>query len=89
MNTETIRGKAQETFATLTRLRDEIRLNLHLASMDARVRWEQMEAELIRFERAGVAAANTASASTQAAMEDLAERFKKFRTTLTEKVGKH
>ena len=38
------RGSKKELFEELERLRDEIHLKLHLASMDARVEWEKLEA---------------------------------------------
>jgi hypothetical protein len=43
MNNETVRKSLQQTLEDLKTLRDEIRVNLHLAGMDLRDEWRKLE----------------------------------------------
>lgn len=44
-------GSDKDLFEEMERLRDEIRLKLHLATMDARDEWEKLEARWEEFRR--------------------------------------
>jgi hypothetical protein len=46
MKTETLKQSLHEAVAELETLRDEIRLNLHLAGMDLRDEWKDLEKRL-------------------------------------------
>jgi hypothetical protein len=43
--------KIGEGIEALQRLRDHLRLEVHLATMEARAKWEQLEPELFRAEK--------------------------------------
>jgi hypothetical protein len=46
MKSEQVKDRAQDTLDELKTLRDEIRVNLHLAGMDLRDEWKQLERRL-------------------------------------------
>ncbi len=61
----------------LKRLRDEARVKLHLAGMDAKATWEKLSAEAEQIAREADAASNSA-------LKDLVKRFNDFVTSLKE-----
>lgn len=90
------RDEDQSSDATmrLEQLRDEIKLHLHLAGMDAKETWHGLEAQLESALRAGSSkaeAANQFAADTrdnlQGALEDLQTRFELFRDSLKKARG--
>jgi hypothetical protein len=62
----------------LQTLRDEVRVRLHLASLDAKQEWDKLEPHLLDVERA----AHEASEASRHAVTDAVERLKKFRASL-------
>jgi hypothetical protein len=59
----------------LSTLRDEIRLHLHLASLDVRKEWDEtLEPKVLEAERA----ARDIAEKPQAAVSDLVERLERF-----------
>jgi len=68
----------------LKQLRDEIRLDLHLASMDLRDEWHDLERRL----DGPVAAADQLKDATAEALDRLAAEVKKFRARLGERSSK-
>jgi hypothetical protein len=62
----------------LRTLRDEIKVKLHLAGMDARDQWAKLEPELFKVERA----AEQATESSKKLMEDAVARLKTLRDSL-------
>jgi hypothetical protein len=74
--------ETQGRLAELSRLRDEIRVQLHLAGMDARSFWEEIEPKLADLERKlerGVDAtakyANVIADELAGALEKVRDRF--------------
>jgi hypothetical protein len=62
----------------LKTLRDEIKVKLHLAGMDARDQWAKLEPELSKVERA----AEQATESSKKLMDDALTRLKSLRDSL-------
>lgn len=76
MTTRTETKKQLETMRDdLTQLRDEIRVKLHLASMDLRDELEELEPRIDAFER-------RAEKATEAAGEELRESWAHLRKAL-------
>lgn len=65
----------QKTLGLLRTLRDEVRVNLHLAGLDARDEWSKIEPRIIEIERA----AEDATEATRSVLADLLHRVKTFR----------
>lgn len=63
----------------LTQLRDEIRVKLHLAGMDAKDAWTKLEPKVQEAEHL----AHDVSETTKHAVEDVVERVRAFRRTLS------
>jgi len=62
----------------LRTLRDEIKVKLHLAGMDAKDQWAKLEPELFKVERA----AEQATESSRKLVEDALSRLKTLRDSL-------
>jgi hypothetical protein len=63
-----------QNFAKLRQLRDEIRLKVHLAGMEARDAWRKLEPRFGNAERLVVETTET----SRRELTDLVERFKQF-----------
>ena len=72
---EPIKHQIRKSLDSLTTLRDEIRLQLHLASMDAKSAWTKLEPEVEEANKM----AEDATAISQKAIEAIVERFYTFR----------
>ncbi|HJL18584.1 MAG TPA: hypothetical protein RMH99_23185 [Sandaracinaceae bacterium LLY-WYZ-13_1] len=68
-----------ELTADLTRLRDEIRLKLHLASMDVQKGFEQMEPEVKELERKTTELTEDEAMKAQLAMKKAKQKLKDLR----------
>jgi lipid II:glycine glycyltransferase (peptidoglycan interpeptide bridge formation enzyme) len=62
----------------LRTLRDEIKVKVHLAGMDAKDQWAKLEPELSKVERA----AEQATESSKKLMDEALNRLKKLRESL-------
>ncbi len=76
--TEQMKKDLQTGRDQLRTLRDEIRVKLHLAGMDARETFSKLEAEAIEIER-GVTEAS------RLALADVVDRFKKLSSSIKSK----
>lgn len=63
----------------LTQLRDEIRVKLHLAGMDAKDAWAKLEPKVDEAERL----AHEVSDVTKKAVDDMVARVREFRRSLS------
>jgi hypothetical protein len=64
-NHNDLKTEMKETMAQLRALRDEAKLKIHLASMDARTTWNALEPKLQEAERSAEQATASALASVQ------------------------
>jgi hypothetical protein len=62
----------------LTGARDQVRLSLHLLSMDARQKWEEFEGKILSLENKIGQEAETVSEATASAAIDLSGSVKEF-----------
>ena len=72
---EPIKHQIQKSLESLTTVRDEIRLQLHLASMDVKDGWAKLEPEA----EAAAKMAENATAISHKAIEDIAQKLRAFR----------
>lgn len=79
METTALKGEARKALDTLQSLRDEIRLQIHLAGMDAKDRWHELEP---RIESALVRAADGGSEIGKTLLHELTEELHKLRASL-------
>jgi DNA repair ATPase RecN len=62
----------------LTTARDQIRVDLHLLSMDARQKWDELDAKILALEGKIGAEAETFTEATAKAATDLSSTVKDF-----------
>jgi rubrerythrin len=67
-----------ENLGKLKTLRDEIRVDLHLAGMEAKDKWKEMEPKFREAERL----VEDVSDVSRRALEEMVEHFKQFRESL-------
>lgn len=77
---EDLKVAFNQTVGMLKTLRDEIRVDLHLAGMDAKTQWEKLEARFLEADPLGW----EATAASKTALEGTVEAFKEFRRSLAE-----
>jgi hypothetical protein len=77
MKSEALRESLQEAIAELETLRDEIRVNLHLAGMDLRDEWKQLEKRLPDRQ-----SAERVKDATREAVESLTREVRAFKQRL-------
>jgi hypothetical protein len=78
----TIEERLIRTREQLRGLRDEIRLNLHLAGMDAKSAWSRIEAEIEKAERRAAEAGRKGAADLADAIEKLRHKAEEFKRRL-------
>lgn len=78
--TKELKAELEKSLALLARLRDEVRVQVHLASMDAKKEWNELEP---RIHGAIEQAAKDVSNASQAVVGELTERLKKLKATLS------
>ena len=78
MNERQMRDWMKENLGRLKTLRDEIRVDIHLAGMEARDKWKELEPVVRDAEKL----AEEVTDVSQRAMEDLVEKFRGFRESL-------
>jgi hypothetical protein len=76
--TEDLKAELTKSVELLRTLRDEVRVSLHLAGMDAKDRWNKLEPRLFEVERA----AREATEASRSAVADAVTQLKKFRDSL-------
>jgi hypothetical protein len=81
-NPKTVKNEIERDVAELKHVRDEIRLKLHLASMDAQSAWRDLEKQLERLEeQLGYAGDHMVQTSRDLAVE-LKQSFRDFKKLL-------
>jgi hypothetical protein len=76
--TTELKSEFKKSIDLMCTLGDEIRVKLHLAGMDARDQWNELEPRLAEIERA----ADKFSAATEVAVRDAIASLTKIRDTL-------
>ena len=70
-------------FTMLAQLRDEIRVRLHLAQLDAKDRWQELETQLASFEHRVAADGSTFLGSSAQLAKELKQSLIEFRQRLS------
>jgi hypothetical protein len=76
--TEELKTDLQKSLEALQTLRDEIRVRIHLAGMDAKDAWNKLEPTLLEAERL----AEEVTDASRAAMAEIVKKVREFRATL-------
>ena len=76
--TSELKSDLNKSLESLQTLRDEIRVKLHLAGMDAKDAWDKLEPKLLDAEKL----AEDVSESSRHALRELLEKVKSFRSSL-------
>ena len=77
--TTDLKNEIQKSLGLMRTLRDEVRLKLHLAGMDAKEEWRSLEPHLTDIERA----ASELTETTRKAIADAVKRLSKLRASLS------
>jgi LPS O-antigen subunit length determinant protein (WzzB/FepE family) len=77
--TADLKNELQKSLGLLKTLRDEVRVRLHLASMDIKDQWKKIEP---RLEDAEKKAVEQVSEASRAALTEAVKRLEKFRASL-------
>jgi hypothetical protein len=80
-NTEQLKQQVHQGLEMLKTLRDEIRVELHLAGMDAKAKWKELEP---RFEEAERRAKDLSEVS-RVAVDEAVKKLRDFRDSLKKK----
>ncbi len=76
---EELKRQLQRGLDELRRLRDEIRLDLHLASMDAKEKWDEIEPRIRDVETM----AKDISTASRRAVQEVIDSVRRFRESLS------
>ncbi len=74
-----LKKEIQKSLDLMRTLRDEVRVKLHLASMDAKDEWRKLEPHLADVERA----ASELTEATRTTVTDAVKRLSKLRSSLS------
>jgi hypothetical protein len=69
-----LKEELKKSIAALRTLRDEVRVKMHLASLDAKTEWNKLEPHLFDLERA----AEEATEASRRKVEEAIQKVKKF-----------
>ena len=77
--TTELKNEIEKSLGLMRTLRDEVRVKLHLAGMDAKDEWWKLEPKLEELERA----ASEATEATRTAIAEAVHKLSKLRSTLS------
>jgi hypothetical protein len=80
--TDELKKDIEKSIAHMQTLRDEVRVKLHLAGMDAKDEWNKLEPHLADVERDVERAAAELTEATRQAVADAVKRLTKLRDKL-------
>jgi hypothetical protein len=76
--TDEIKTEIKKTVSLLQTLRDETKLKIHLASMDVKKTWDELQPKLADAEKTAAGAAEHASEATLEAMKSTVKKLQKL-----------
>jgi hypothetical protein len=82
VDTKKLRAHIDAQLADLEQMRDEIRVKLHLAGMDAKDSWRDLEPKLDKLEADVATGGENIADATLAFAQDLKQAFRKLRDRL-------
>jgi hypothetical protein len=81
--TEIAKDDASSDLSSLTQLRDEIRVRLHLAQLDAKDKWQELEGQLVSLEHRVAADGGSVLDATAQLAKELKQSLIDFRHRLS------
>jgi flagellar biosynthesis chaperone FliJ len=81
--TNEMKSEVKKTIGLFYTLRDEIKLKLHLAGMDAKDEWNKVEPQVTQLEGKLNEAAEDVNEATREAVDDVVKRLQKIRASLS------
>ena len=72
------------TWDEVRRIADELELKMHLAGMDARTRWNELQPRLVELEKTLVASGQRAGAAVTRQLATLGDALDKLRAEISE-----
>ena len=81
MDTETLSTDVQHAITKLQGFRDEIRLRLHLGSLDAKQQWDALDPQVAELEKLG----HDASDAAKEKLHELVAKVGELRASFAEK----
>ena len=81
--TKELKSEVKKSISLLYTLRDEVKVKLHLAGMDAKDEWRKLEPQIAKLEAGVDQAAEDVSGATQDAVDDIVKRLQKIRASLS------
>ena len=81
--TKELKSEVKKSISLLYTLRDEVKVKLHLAGMDAKDEWRKLEPQIAKLEAGVDQAAEEMSGATQEAVDDIVKRLQKIRASLS------
>ncbi|MGC4094859.1 MAG: hypothetical protein QM756_44465 [Polyangiaceae bacterium] len=82
METQSNSSEKSDVLQTIAQLRDEIRLKVHLAGLDARERWQEFEEQVKSLEFRIASEGEQMAGATEALARDLKQSLSDFRERL-------
>jgi ElaB/YqjD/DUF883 family membrane-anchored ribosome-binding protein len=86
MNDSDLKKHLKDGLADLAQLRDEIRVKVHLAGMDAKSEWNKLEPRVLELESKAKAAlekaADEVAQGTREALDELIDAMRKLRGSM-------
>ncbi len=79
---EDIKTELQKTVGLLRTLRDETKVKIHLANMDVKKTWDDLQPKLVEAEESAARAAQQASEATLEAVKSTVARLRKVADSL-------
>jgi hypothetical protein len=79
---EELKQELKKRVDTLTTLRDEVRVRLHLAGLDAKTQWTKLEPRIAEVERDIAVAAEDVSTVTRDALTDVIAKLQRLRDSM-------
>jgi lipid II:glycine glycyltransferase (peptidoglycan interpeptide bridge formation enzyme) len=77
-----LKNEIVKTLGLLRSLRDEAKLKIHLANMDIKKTWDELQPKLAEAEKAGERAAENASEATLEAIKTTAKKLQEVAKAL-------
>ncbi len=81
--TEDLKANLERDLSDLARMRDEIRVKVHLAGLDAKSAWKSLEPRLDQLERDIREEGTVVKSASVLLAKDLKSAFAEFRSRLT------
>jgi hypothetical protein len=80
--TDDLKAEVKKTYSLLQTLRDETKVKIHLAGLDIKKSWDELQPKLHEAEQSAERAAESATEATLEAMKATAKKLQKIADSL-------